>query len=943
MHVRRCLVVLLALATHHALAQPSAPAPTHRLGVQSPAQLVRDRDGTVHIFAAKETDLAYLQGFVHARDRLFQMDSTRRQADGTLAELLGAAALSSDVQLRMIGLRRAAERSLPLQSREMRAALTAYAEGVNAYVQANPLPPEYAALRLTRFRPWSELDSLASLKLFAFPGFDELDRSLRLQAYQAAGANNGFDGTALYAGDTDRAAAFDPAATVPDAMGPPIRTPRRPGRAPAGMDSTHLDARAFGLAREFMQRLREAPFAEKLMKGTEGDRGSNAFVVSGRLSVSGEPLLAGDPHLPHGTPSTFHQLQLHAPQAGIDVIGATFPGLPFVLIGNNPSVSWTATNSLIDVTDVYREQVVPDPASPSGLSTLYQGQREHIVALPQTFRVNMAQQGATDNLVPATGVPPAVLIVPRRNQGALLQFDPASGVALSLQWAGFSGTRELDAFRGFNRARDLGDFTRALQDFDAGSQNFIYADVAGNIAYFLSGEVPLREDLQAGRVVGLPPTFIRNGQGGNEWLPAAIGTDPTRALPFEIVSDAEMPRVINPPRGFIVNANNDPTGATRDNDAFNQMRPGGGILYFGVSAFSEGVRAGRIEELLEERIRRRGRLTTDDLKDIQADTVMNDARVFTPSIVKAFANARRPGAHPALAQAAADPRVIEAVARLAAWDQSTPTGIRQGFDAGDVPGRLREPDPVEVRHSISATIYSVWRNQFLKNLLVAPLARFGLTLSSNRRDLLAAARNLIDGFDEHQGIGASGIDFFATAGIDDAVTRRDLLVLRSLAGALDLLGGDAYAAVFKRSPRQDDYRWGLLHRVVLDHPLGSPFSLPSQGGAFPSPLGADLPGFPVDGGLVTVDVSNNVLLRDEPAAFVVRFGAAQRYVARARVFGQGFDAQTSLAGGQSGVLGSPFYANLLEEWLSNGTHPLRQGRAEVLGHAATIETVLPRR
>src|SRR5687768_12144794 len=144
------------------------------------------------------------------------------------------------------------------------------------------------------------------------------------------------------------------------------------------------------------------------------------------------------------------------------------------------------------------------------------------------------------------------------------------------------------------------------------------------------------------------------------------------------------------------------------------------------------------------------------MKAIQADTVMNEARFFTPSILNAFTNARKPGAHAALAQAAADPRVVEAVGRLSGWDQSTPTGIREGFDANDRPGRMREPDAEEIRHSVAATIYSVWRNQFLRNTLGATLARVGLEqqLPVLRRDLLGAARNLIDSFDAQQGIGA---------------------------------------------------------------------------------------------------------------------------------------------------------------------------------------------
>lgn len=948
MRCLRCLVLSLLLPIPHALADHPAQTSTQHLAVRSPARIVTDTDGIPHILARSETDMAYLQGYVHARDRLFQMDVSRRRGDGTLAELLGAGAnnttLASDVMIRTIGLRRAAERSLAMASREMRAALTAYAAGVNAYATTHALPPEYEALELTRFRPWTELDSVTIIEsiIFSVTGFDDIDRTLRLNAYQSAGARLGFNGTALYSDDTDRTEPFDPAATVPDALEPSSsrKPPRRFGGEAAAMDLRHVDASTMQLAANFLERFRQTPLGEE----QHGDRGSNAWAVSGRLSVSGQPMLAGDPHLPLVAPATWYQIHLEASAANINVIGVSFAGVPYVILGNNERVAWTATSTQLDAVDAYAERLVPDATSPSGLSTVYQGNLEHVISVPQSFRVNTRGDGVSDSLTTVSdpAIPTDVLIVPRRNDGPIVNRNLATGAALSVQWGGFSGTRELDAFRGLNRARNLGDFERALQNFDVGAQNFVYVDTSGNIAYFLAAEVPLREDLQAGAVVGAPPSLIRNGQGGNEWV-KATSVDRTRSSPFEIVPASEMPRLVNPPRGFIVTANNDPTGATRDGDAFNQMRPGGGIFYLGGSFFDLGVRAGRIDELLEAKVKSKGRLSTDDMRDIQADTVMNEARFFTPSILAAFANARKPGAHATLAQVATDPRVVEAVGRLSAWDQSTPTGIREGFDANDRPRLLREPDAQEIRNSVAATIYSVWRNQFLRNTVVATLTRNELPRQTSFRDLLGSARNLIDRFDVQQGIGASGLNFFDVPGIADAATRRDLVILRSLSDALDRLAGEEYADSFQRSTNQDDYRWGRLHRVMLDHPIGGAFSTPPASGAFPAPLGPSLPGIPVDGGMLSVDVANNALLVDSPAAFIVRFGPSTRFVARPRVVGRGFDTDASLPGGESGVPRSPFLVNLLETWLTNETRPLRQSSFELAGNTASVEIILPKK
>ena len=204
------------------------------------------------------------------------------------------------------------------------------------------------------------------------------------------------------------------------------------------------------------------------------------------------------------------------------MIGNSFAGAPFVIVGHNQHLAWGATVDPVDVTDVFQEKLVPDPTSPSGLSTVFQGQLEHVVPIPERYLVNQPGDGVADDVVPVPNggaIPAATLIVPRRNQGPLVQVDLATGIGLSVQYTGFSGTRELDAFLAFDAARDLRDFQRALQSFDVGSQNFCYADDAGNIAYFAGAEVPVREDLQQGRVAGLPPYFIRSGTGGNEWLP----------------------------------------------------------------------------------------------------------------------------------------------------------------------------------------------------------------------------------------------------------------------------------------------------------------------------------------------------------------------------------------------------------------------------------------
>ena len=549
----------------------------------------------------------------------------------------------------------------------------------------------------------------------------------------------------------------------------------------------------------------------------------------------------------------------------------------------------------------------------------------------------MIGDGLIDSLVtvpPDANIPAAVLIVPRRNQGPIISLDPATGLGLSIAYTGFSPTRELKAYRTLNRARGLDDFVEGLQSIDVFSGSWAYVDTAGNIAYFTSAEIPLREDLQAEALQDLPPFFIRQGTGGSDWIPAGP-RPPDQAVPFEVLPFEEMPQIVNPPAGFFVNANNDPSGLSLDNNPLNQLRPGGGIFYLN-PGYDTGIRAGRIKQLLQARLAE-GPITAEDLQDIQSDTVLLDAQVFTPLILAAFVNADLEDAPPDLKALRQDLRVAEAVARLADWDFSTPTGLAEGYDADDVDGVLSPPSVEEIDNSVAATIYAVWRSRIIANTIDLALNSRSLPTPQNRREVITALRNLFDGFGTNLGVGASGIDFFAMPGVTDPFARRDIKILQSLAEALDRLAGDDFAAAFGGSEDQDDYRWGRLHRLLLEHPLGPPFDIPPAGDA----LLPGLPGIPVDGGFETVDAATHDLRGANSDGFQFNSGPNRRYVGEARRGRRGISGRTSLPGGESGVLGSPLYANLLERWLTNETHPLRQRLGELLRGTVKVTLFRP--
>lgn len=162
-HVRVVAALLLVAAASTSIATPVEIPALH-----SPVKVVRDVDGIPHITGNNEYDVVFVQGYLHAQDRFFQMDFSRRQASGTLAELLGPPALGSDVQLRTFGLRRAAQLSLAALTPETKAGLQAYADGVNYFLATQPLSPEYGLLETTQVDPWTPLDSVAIGKLIAF-------------------------------------------------------------------------------------------------------------------------------------------------------------------------------------------------------------------------------------------------------------------------------------------------------------------------------------------------------------------------------------------------------------------------------------------------------------------------------------------------------------------------------------------------------------------------------------------------------------------------------------------------------------------------------------------------------------------------------------------------------------------------------------------------------
>ncbi len=934
--VAALVVALLGGASLASAQSISAP------GLKAPGSISYDAEGVPTVLAASDEDAAYLLGYSHARDRFFQMDFLRRVASGTYAELVGPAALANDVQLRTLGIRRAAWATYVETNAKLRGITQAYANGVNAWLRSNPLPVEYSALELTRAEPWSPVDTFAIGKFLAWQlGFDnDTGLTVRLGAYQQAGAAAGFDGNRLFFEDLSRVKPVDGRVTVPGFLaGIGVTEADK-----SGMDTSNIpmiDPQTLEAARQHVEAVKDNPWLAPTMQLNAKRGGSNWWLISGSKTVDGKAILANDPHLSMDMPALWNEAHVVStdPQFAqpMDVVGVSVPGTPNILLGCTTRHCWGQTVNPMDMTDAFSEKF---RLNTYGLPThtIHSGVAEPVVWIFQSYFANSLGDQVNDNVSRVSSIGytngGVTIIVPRRNNGPVVSITGDTGI--SFAYTGWGPTQELEAYRRIARAQNLAEFREALTFFDGASQNFAYADVDGNIAYTAPGELPLRTDLQTlGRADGnIPPFLVRDGTGAlkHDWLPRTT-SQANQATPFQLLPIAEMPNATNPASGYIANANNDPVGTTSDNNALNQTRAGGGLYY--LNAGYADFRMGRVDRLIRAKLDADVKVSLADMRQWQANNQPLDAELLRPALLSAFANAGASGAWSQLAALGADPAVVEAVTRIRDWNLTTPTGIREGYDPGDNPANLPEPSAAEVANSVATTLYTFWRNQTVRNVLDATLARVGLSsqLPSNEESL-RAIKNLLDTFPTARGKGASGLDFFVVAGAPNPEAARDFLLLKSLKDGLNLLASAEFAPAFGQSTNQDAYRWGKLHRKVFRHPLGEPFNIPGNN-PFPiTNLGPNLPGVARPGNYEVVDDSDVSVRANTLNGFMFTGGPVRRFVGS---MSTPISAQQIYPGGQSGSLLSPAYISQLPRWLVNAYKPLVIGRdAAVAGEVARL-------
>ncbi|HET9918565.1 MAG TPA: penicillin acylase family protein [Ktedonobacteraceae bacterium] len=469
-------------------------------GLHAGVEIITDRYGVPHIYAQNEEDVFFAQGYMHAQERLWQMEMNRRIGSGRLSEIFGDIAVEADRFARRLGLHRDAAEEVARLPEESRRVLQAYANGVNAFIERNNnrLPLEFTLLRF-KPEPWHIADSIQWSKMMGWNlggnWETEVIRALlvnQLGPELAARLEAGYD-------------------------------PRHPLIVPPGVEYGGVNA---GMLEQY-ERLKQ-------LSGFGLMGASNNWVVDGTMTVTGSPILCNDPHLGQTVPSIWYECHLVA--GDIDVVGVSFPGTPGVVIGHNQHIAWGVTNAISDIEDLYIEKF--NPLHPNQYE--YQGKWEEAQVIREVIQVKGKEPIIEEVRVTRHG--PILTSMPRPQTIGTQSLAESNGhndipaeLPLALRWTGQDHCNIITAILKLDRASNWEEFRDAMRDWDVPPQNVVYADQEGNIGYIMAGAIPIRAQGQ-----GLLPAPGWTGE--YEW---------TGFIPFE-----ELPQTYNPEQHFIVTANN---------------------------------------------------------------------------------------------------------------------------------------------------------------------------------------------------------------------------------------------------------------------------------------------------------------------------------------------------------------------------------------------------
>jgi len=514
-------------------------------GLSDEITVYTDDRGMPHIYAENEHDLYFATGYVMARERLWFMDFIRRVTMGRLSEVLGEDLVQTDKFLRCLEMTAKSKMVLSNAEPEVITYLQAFADGVNAYMEAagRKLPPEFRILSY-KPEPW-KLEDMANI--IGYMGWDLASDNLTSDIfYHRLVQKLGIEKASVLIPDWN---------AVNSVVFPDYKLE----------ESLFKEAREFISSMEKVNALGIVPFS-----------GSNNWAVSGKRTETGKPILSNDMHLGLNAPGIWFQMHQVIP-GKLNVTGVAVPGQPFIVAGHNERIAWGMTNLMVDDIDLFAEKINPENVN----QYFFNGEWKDMCV--KTEMINI-KGGKKDSI-----------IIRYTHRGPIISgYQKINDVALSMRWSGYDNSDEIRTVSLLNRAKGWEDFQSAITTFKSISQNFVYADIDGNIGLHTGGGIPIRK----GNGV-----LIRNGETDeSDWK----GFVPFNQLPFSF----------NPEKGYVSSANNRTVIE--------------GYPYYISSGFALPYRINRIRQMLEEK----EQYTINDFKRMITDQHSNYAELMTPFILK---------------------------------------------------------------------------------------------------------------------------------------------------------------------------------------------------------------------------------------------------------------------------------------------------------------------
>jgi len=545
-------------------------------GINNPVRIYKDLYGVPFIEAKGEDDMYFSLGYIHAQDRLWQMDIFRRIGEGRLAEIFGNEAVEYDKMFKTLALNELADNLWNKLSDHSKRILLHYCEGVNYFItqHKSSLPFEFDVLN---YKPelWKPQHSLLVIRLMGW----ELNLSWYTdytfgQIVKKFGFEKSLDFFPLYPEDSPFI----------------IHTETKPSKASLYQNTENYYNKLVDLGEEYFNSI----IKFRNYVGIEGTHiGSNCWVVNGDKTETKKPLLANDPHLALTVPAKWYEVSLSNTESDYLVSGFSIPGSPGIAIGMNNYIAWGITNLMNDDADFYLLKY-------DSLSKDFKLGNKHYKI--DTVISSIKVKNQKDELYYTsykTELGPVVSNLEKTGFTNQQSFKTPPSEVLVMKWTGYEMSDEIKCFYELSKAKNWKEFRQALQDFNLPASNFCYADIDGNIGYQVAGKIPIRKGAVNENVYMFPV------EDAIEWV---------GFVPFE-----ELPSAYNPKTNFIVTANNKP---------LNNYK------YYISNLYEPPYRAQRIEEILAAR----NNFTAQEFQLIQNDLLSNQAKEFLSYLFKACEN-----------------------------------------------------------------------------------------------------------------------------------------------------------------------------------------------------------------------------------------------------------------------------------------------------------------